>query len=310
MNQSIADEIVQHNLELHEHEAGIYDAIHPEILGEWEQRRIERDLAIISSALQRRPQPRVLDLGCGTGNLTLKFLQRGYSVRAVDISPQMLQQLRLKVRARDLGRLELVVADAQAIVGDARTYGCWDLVSFCSVLHHLPTYDIALADALHQLRPGGVLYVCHEPVRRTESQRKNSVESLMPTALRSVDDAYIRMRKLAVYASAWLRTGRPLRRTDYSVSDYHARTGIDTETLLVELEREGMSILLFERYPSFFSNLIASLDARFQVSPLTHFRLAVQRKARKQGPLQAEPRSNGVAVRSRASTTRGDGELF
>ncbi|RWX76801.1 class I SAM-dependent methyltransferase [Neorhizobium lilium] len=43
-----------------------------------------------------KPQSRILDIGCGTGELALAFAEKGHEVTAVDPAPGMLQMARLK----------------------------------------------------------------------------------------------------------------------------------------------------------------------------------------------------------------------
>ena len=109
---NIADRIRNSNIQVHNREASIYDAAHPEIFGRFEQQRIVKDIDLIASLMATRSCVRALDIGCGTGNLALKFLDRGYQVRAVDISPQMIEVLRSKVESTALDRIEFIVSDA------------------------------------------------------------------------------------------------------------------------------------------------------------------------------------------------------
>ena len=66
----------------------------------------------------------VLDLGCGSGRLTLPFLSRGRRVVAIDLSPSMVDVLRAKARtlpARLAELLETAAADMAALdLGDRR----------------------------------------------------------------------------------------------------------------------------------------------------------------------------------------------
>ncbi len=51
---------------------------------------------------------RVLDIGCGTGALTLRAARRGARVKGIDINPQMLEIARAKATEEDLSsRIEL-----------------------------------------------------------------------------------------------------------------------------------------------------------------------------------------------------------
>ena len=50
----------------------------------------------------------VLDLACGTGNITLAMAEEGYDMIGIDLSPQMLQIAMDKARAKDLDILCLL----------------------------------------------------------------------------------------------------------------------------------------------------------------------------------------------------------
>lgn len=276
MLPDIANTIRRSNIEVHRVEASVYDAIHPEIFGAFEQRKIVRDLTLIAAALSHRTVVRVLDIGCGTGNLTLKYLQYGYSVRAVDISPEMIKILRSKVNPALLDRVEMIVCDAEDIVANERTYGSWDVVSFSSVLHHLPNYQFVLDHALRQLRPGGILYICHEPLRNTCANGELASSALC-RMLDGADNLYIYARKLFVYLKEFLHLKRPVRRIDYSWSDYHIRTGICAEEVLRDLELVGARRLLYETYRSRYSSLLGALDDHLNLSQHAQFRFIVQR---------------------------------
>lgn len=67
-------------------------------------------------ALEAHGLPRrgaLLDVGCGTGKSFLPMVERGWSVTAVDLSPGMIEQARLKVTADD--QVELMVADVREL---------------------------------------------------------------------------------------------------------------------------------------------------------------------------------------------------
>ncbi len=276
MTTNIADTIRSSNIEVHNREAAIYDAIHPEIFGLFEQRKITRDLDLIASIMPTRSPVRVLDIGCGTGNLTIKYLKRGYKVKAVDISPEMIGILCSKLNPAESSYVELVVSDVEDIVASTQTYGTWDVISFSSVLHHLPDYKIVLAHAVRQLPPGGVLYICHEPLRQPNSKR-GLASRLACKILNGVDTLYIYARKLLVYSRQSLLARTLFKRIDYRWSDYHSRLGIDAQEILRRLEHAGARTLLYLTYRSRYSSLLAALDARLGISEHSHFRLIVRR---------------------------------
>jgi SAM-dependent methyltransferase len=93
----------------------------------------------------------VLDLGCGTGTLSLLAAEQGHRVTGVDLSPAMIDLARAKLAGRDAAFL---LGDAAAPpVGEQR----FDVVLVRHVLWTLPDPARVLRHWCDLLRPGGRL---------------------------------------------------------------------------------------------------------------------------------------------------------
>lgn len=100
------------------------------------------------------PNPRsVLDVGCGTGFLALRFAELGYDVTGVDLAPRMIAQARRKAE-QAAARIEFRVATATALELPDATF---DVVAARHVIWNLPDPAAGLAEWLRVLRPGGRL---------------------------------------------------------------------------------------------------------------------------------------------------------
>jgi tRNA (cmo5U34)-methyltransferase len=104
---------------------------------------------------------RLLDVGCGAGNYTLKLLEKlpDLEVNFVDLSKPMLT--RAAERARVQGARQ--IATIQSDVRDLKLPGGhFDIILAASVLHHLRTdaewHDV-FAELHRTLRPGGSLWI-------------------------------------------------------------------------------------------------------------------------------------------------------
>ncbi len=115
-----------------------------------------------------------VDLGCGTGQLSLPLARRGASVTAVDLSPQMIARLMAKARQAGLEGIAGVVSPAQCV--DLPPQSC-DLVVSNYTLHHLRDHDKqAVVRMAHGwLRPGGRLVVGDMMFGRGMSRRDRSI---------------------------------------------------------------------------------------------------------------------------------------
>lgn len=98
--------------------------------------------------LPERPSD-VLDVGCGTGSLSLIASERGHRVTGVDLSPPMIDLARAKLAGRDAAFL---IGDAVAPpVGEQR----FDVLLSRHVLWALPDPERVLRHWRGLLRPGG-----------------------------------------------------------------------------------------------------------------------------------------------------------
>ena len=117
--------------------------------------RRPQEQAAWAAALRRllpEPPATVLDVGAGTGFLSLLLAAQGYEVTALDLSPGMLTRLRAKAADRGL-RIEAVESDA--LHPPSADFGA---VVERHLLWTLPDPGAALA-AWHAAAPGGRLVV-------------------------------------------------------------------------------------------------------------------------------------------------------
>jgi len=106
--------------------------------------------------------PQVLEIGCGTGNLTRALLARGATVTAIDVNPDMLAVATEKLGTGD-GRLTLCEMAAVEIA-DRFPRDSFDAVTATLVLSEMSEDEQAyvLAAARQVLRPDGRLVVADE----------------------------------------------------------------------------------------------------------------------------------------------------
>ncbi len=95
----------------------------------------------------------LLDLACGTGQLSFALADRFGAVWAVDQEPDMVDLLTEKARAAGIGHIRAVTAAAEVLSVPAASF---DLVAIGNAFHRLPR-DVVAGRVLLWLRPGGLL---------------------------------------------------------------------------------------------------------------------------------------------------------
>ena len=110
------------------------------------------------------PEMNVLELACGSGQLSFRLSRLVRDWEATDFSPKMIAQAKLKPRGAGL---HFSVQDATSLPYADETF---DAVLIANALHIMPRPEKALAEIYRVLKPGGQLFAptfVHGEVPRT-----------------------------------------------------------------------------------------------------------------------------------------------
>ena len=100
---------------------------------------------------------RVLDVGCGTGLLSVAMAGSAQEVVALDVSPQMIAVLSRKLAAGGLDNVRPTIGDLDdPIAEDGAEAGPFDLITCSSVCAFLDDYPATAARLVRGLQPGGL----------------------------------------------------------------------------------------------------------------------------------------------------------
>ncbi|WP_336320457.1 class I SAM-dependent methyltransferase [Streptomyces lavendofoliae] len=108
----------------------------------------------------------VLDVGCGTGSLSLLLAEDGHRVTGVDLAPRMVGRARAKFAAAGLAGRFLTGDATHPPTGEER----FDVVLSRHLVWTLPDPEAALRDWVGRLRPGGRLVLVEGRWRRAGAE--------------------------------------------------------------------------------------------------------------------------------------------
>lgn len=273
----LAAKIREANVRLHDEKAREFDQ---EEIHMHKARVQQRTEALVDFAAEAARQgaadtPRLLDVGCGTGNLSVRLAKRGFDVTGLDISSGMLEiyQQKLGCQARTVHS----DCDAHFAQSDEK----YDLITFSAALHHVPDYQATLRAAAAHLNPKGVLVIHHEHRHAAD----------LKAATRFVEHLDIRLYGIAYkwrhHRSDFLAAiGRKLglckasesRSDDIRLADYHVFDGgVSEPAVKTVLEDAGLQIIRHDTYQELRLDSLNALASTLKLHGL--YNLVAQRTA-------------------------------
>ncbi len=148
----------------------------PDIHTEWENayRTPENaryyDLAIefIASELESSRELTLLDAGCGICDYSLRLARHNFAITAVDFSESVLINAEANVRAH--GCQEKITLQRENLLSLSFADETFDCILCWGVLMHIPEVEVAMAELVRVLKPGGRLVISEGNMHSLESR--------------------------------------------------------------------------------------------------------------------------------------------
>jgi SAM-dependent methyltransferase len=261
---SLDNDIVRANLDVHEKEARFYDQLHQEITNLYQRYRLQKFLKLIVNQLPDSKPPYILEIGSGTGFLTLQLLKFGFFVHAVELSPKMVEILESKISSSNFRqKCKIFNSDINSFLDYELDRDKYQLICMNSVLHHFPDYLKTFDKLLQFVDYKGILFISHEPLpppslnffyRNIHRLDMKIRSSLLPKKLKKV-----------------------AANIDYSLADFHTQLGISPDHIVKLAEDKDFRCLILQKYCGQLKTGFLSLIANSCSVGKDHFRLAIQK---------------------------------
>ncbi len=197
------------NARFYAEHAELYDRTEPCLVDPHQRQRLEQAIAHALALVGDEPQ--VLDACGGSGNAGIVLARHGVVPVVVDVSAEMTALWAVKAQRAGVTP-EIHVATVESfLAGDPRE---WDLVTFCSALHHLEDPATVLEVAARRLAPGGVILTMFDPTRGERLLRYARKGDWLLELARSEPRHFLHLTRGVALRRARSENGRVERRPD------------------------------------------------------------------------------------------------
>ena len=230
------EKVLEENRRVHALENRMYLSRHPEQTNFFQTAILKKTLDEVCATL--KSDSRILDLGCGTGYLSLDFLSRGYRLTGLDLSQEMIQAFDESIPDTQKSQAQLLVGDVEEFL--EQNEDAFEVIALSAILHHLYDYESVLRKVCARLSSGNQLLIFFEPLKQ---EIQSPIRFALHRALSWLDEKLYRsemnMRNISVLDE------------EYHHSDYQRQFGgIDPSHVQKILQDEGLEVLRIEKYCS------------------------------------------------------------
>lgn len=238
--QVIKDIVIEKNIKMHAKEAHIYEIIHPQLFNWYHNKKNWNDLKyIFYNLIDTEERIRILDLGCGTGFLTLKTLMwQKTEITAVDLSKEMLSMLEKKIDASQKERITLINSEAVSFLKSNSVVG-YDIVMTSALMHHLVDLEEFIELSIKNLKPKGIFYIAYEPLKQDIDNK-----------IRFFFHRIVKMIDMYIFTAHMKLSGITIEEEEHekSMADYQTtKGGIDAIEIMRYLRDKG-TVLKYDRF--------------------------------------------------------------
>lgn len=207
----------------------LYDAIQ----ADWDY---DRDVEFVLEALDRHGVggTSLLEVGCGTGEHTRRFVRRGFDVTALDKYEGMLERAREKCEADY----------RQQTLPDLAIDGDFDaVVAIRGVINHLAPAELdpAIEALANRLASGGVLVFDTSPLPPDGNEPALDVGAVG-------EDTYVRVARHVPTGTGTLDWQSVTFTAEKCFRNSREMTPFSEETVEAALERQGLSVEIYDGY--------------------------------------------------------------
>jgi putative AdoMet-dependent methyltransferase len=154
-------------------------------------RDYKKEASMIKELLCIQPNHRLLDIGAGTGALSLELASYCKEIVAIDISTEMLSILEEKAINRNIPNIKTIKAGFLTYQGELESFDC---IISNAVLHHLPDFWklVALKNVRKYLKRTGMFLLSDVILSFTPDNYEDEINAFLTNLEKQTDDEFVK----------------------------------------------------------------------------------------------------------------------